>query len=121
MSESRLISGKIILYVSEMNRACKFYEEIIGLDIISRSAWWSELSCRGLNMALHRGGLAEASQTGLNFVVTNVYKAAERVSQGGGKITVGPKERNEEGIVVAYCLDTEGNAFSLTEYRSGAR
>ncbi|MER3414290.1 MAG: hypothetical protein C4341_08690 [Armatimonadota bacterium] len=48
--------------VSDMERALAFYRDVLGLEVISESPFWSELRVGQVRLALHRG--AEASQSG---------------------------------------------------------
>jgi catechol 2,3-dioxygenase-like lactoylglutathione lyase family enzyme len=50
-----MISGaQIILYVEDMERSRRFYEEIIGLALTSTpSPYWITFDCGGTSLALH--------------------------------------------------------------------
>ncbi len=104
-----------VMMVEEMERAIRFYREVMGLSLRSRSEWWSELTFGDGVLALHGGGDSEPRNTGLGFRVTDVHAACAEIEAGGGKVIAAPSDRPGEGILLATAADTEGNAFSLTQ------
>ncbi len=42
--------------VSDMNKAVKFYSNILGMEINSEDPYWTSLSCGGVNIGLHWTG-----------------------------------------------------------------
>lgn len=48
--------------VSDMERALDFYRDVLGLEILSESPYWSELQAGGVRIALHLG--VEETQRG---------------------------------------------------------
>lgn len=48
--------------VPDMERALDFYPDVVGLEILSESPYWSEFQAGGVRIALHLG--AEETQRG---------------------------------------------------------
>lgn len=107
---------KFVLMAQDMDRAVRFYREVIGLEPGSVSPYWSELSFGDAIVALHGGGSGELQETGLSFQVTDVHAACREVEAGGGSIRQLPEDRPGEPIRLAHAADPEGNGFLLTQF-----
>ena len=107
-----------MLMAQDMDRAVSFYRDLIGLGLRFSSPMWSELTFGDAIVALHGGGSGELRRTGLNFQVEDLDSAVREVERGGGRVTREPEDRPGEPIRLAEVIDTEGNAFGLTEMTS---
>ncbi len=107
---------KFVLMVKDMQRAARFYRNMIGLTVAHESSHWTELKFGDVIVALHAGGSAEQTETGLSFQVSDVAAVCQRVARGGGTIIKNPELRPGEPIKLAAAADTERNQFMLTEY-----
>ena len=67
-------------------------------------------------VALHGGGGGAYRKSGLSIQVRDIVSACKEIEAGGGKIALSPQNRPGEPIKLAEVMDTEGNAFSLTQY-----
>ncbi len=105
----------IMLMVADMSRAMRFYTQAFDVNVVMTSPYWSEFSVAGANIALHPGGSATETRTGLGFEVQNLDVALERATEVGGRITSPPRERPDERIRVAELADTEGNVITVAE------
>ncbi len=104
----------VIHYVTDMNRALRFYRDVIGLEVVEESPGWSQLRCNGCMVALHAWGsdLVVSPQAGLNLLVDDVDAAAAEVTAGGGLV----KTVREGGPVrLAEVSDPDGNCFELRQ------
>ena len=110
----RLCGTKFLISAANMERAVKFYRDVIGLDVRTSSPGWSELTVGTAVVALHGGGTGEFRRTGLSFTVDDINRACEAVVHGGGSVRSDPEDRNEEGIYLAELTDTEGNGFMMS-------
>ena len=104
-----------MLMAQDMDRAVAFYRDVIGLEPRFSSPMWSELTFGDAIVALHGGGSAELRSTGLSFQVENLSSAVREIERGGGRVTREPEDRSGEPIRLAEVVDTEGNAFALTQ------
>jgi len=109
-------SIKYMLMVQDMERAIRFYRDVVGLDVKFESREWTELAYGDTVIALHGGGTGAVHTTGLSIQVRDIGAACQEVEAGSGRIASSPKERPGEPIILAEVIDTEGNVFSLTEY-----
>ena len=104
-----------MLMAQDMDRAVAFYRDVIGLEPRFSSPMWSELTFGDAIVAMHGGGSAELRSTGLSFQVEDLSSAVREIERGGGRVTREPEDRPGEPIRLAEVVDTEGNAFALTE------
>ncbi len=104
-----------MLMAQDMERAIAFYRDVIGLQLRVNHGSWAELGCQEAVVALHVGGDGEYRSTGLSFTVADVTAACDEMSAGGGRVVQPPVDRAEEGIILAFLADTEGNGFMLTQ------
>ena len=109
-------SIKYMLMVHDMPRAVRFYRDILGLQVAFESAEWTELTFGSAVVALHGGGGGTYRKTGLSIQVKDIVSACREIEAGGGKIVLAPQTRPGEPIKLAEVMDSEGNAFSLTQY-----
>jgi predicted enzyme related to lactoylglutathione lyase len=109
-------SIKYMLMAQDMNRAIRFYRDVVGLEVKFESPQWTELAHGNAIVALHGGGNGAYQKTGLSIQVRDIVAACREIESGGGKIALAPVARPGEPIQLAEVLDTEGNAFSLTQY-----
>jgi predicted enzyme related to lactoylglutathione lyase len=112
-----------MLAAQDMDRAVAFWRDAIGLDVKSQSPGWSELTFPGLAsavVALHAGGSGELNRTGLGFDVADIAAACAEVERAGGRVTMPPTDRPDEGIVLADLVDPEGNTFMFSARFGGS-
>jgi predicted enzyme related to lactoylglutathione lyase len=109
-------SIKYMLMAQEMGRAVRFYRDVIGLKVAFESPEWTELTFGSAIVALHGGGAGAYRKTGLSIQVRDIVAACKEIEAGGGRIALAPQKRPGEPIKLAEVMDTEGNAFSLTQY-----
>lgn len=117
MSEStfNVKETKFILNVKNMDRALKFYQDAMGLEVKMSSPHWSEMRLGTAIVALHGGGSGDFCPTGLSFTVDNIEQALQHISNNGGAVRSGPEDRSAEGIILADVTDPEGNGFMVSQ------
>ncbi len=110
----------VIHYVKEMDRALRFYRDVIGLAVVDESPYWSTLRCGGCIVALHilSPGMTEgaAPHAGLNLHTDDLDAAVEEVAAGGGEIRFLREAGGGIPVRIAAITDTEGNALELRQY-----
>lgn len=113
-----LLGTKFLINVTNMDRAVRFYRDVIGLEVEVCSPYWSELTFGTATIALHGGGDGSFATTGLSFTVRDIHVACEAIVAGGGSIRAEPEDRGEEGICLAMLTDTENNGIMVSQVKS---
>ena len=116
----RTHSPLVIHYIQDMDRACTFYHETLGLTPDTRSAGWSTFTCGELLIALHivsttddEGPLPHA---GLNLQVDDLDAAVQELQAGGGTVRQIREAGGGVPVRLAEVTDTEGNGFELRQF-----
>lgn len=108
---------KYVIWAADMNRALRFYRDVLGGNITKQSEVISEVEIRGATIGIHGGGEGKRTWTGMSFQVPDVVTGAKEVVSGGGQLTHEPQPENDEPPHLAMCVDPEGNEFMLTRKR----
>ncbi|HZU99846.1 MAG TPA: VOC family protein [Planctomycetota bacterium] len=110
--------------VEDMDRAVRFYRDVLEFKVHDTNEWWSSLEIGGLRVGLHgMGGQkvphvsrddhgAHAGAT-LTLRVADIDQAHAALASKGVNF-LGPIQRDEWGSVVAF-EDTEGNVLKLMQ------
>jgi catechol 2,3-dioxygenase-like lactoylglutathione lyase family enzyme len=122
--------AELVLIVQDVPKAARFYEEVVGLTVASRTgdewAWfWAGQVGRAQRVALHRGPLlfeehspfAEGERFGrvhFAFEVAREHleEATERVRQAGVEV-YGPVELDWMNALSYYFYDPDGNLLEF--------
>ena len=105
-------------------RGRQFYEEFLGFvpSHVAEGGEWE-----GAEYEMPTGqtfGIGKSDQApwrpsgGMMLSVHDVADAARRVTEGGGKVVMGPMDTPV--CIMAWCEDTEGNTFSLHHRKDGS-
>jgi len=110
----------ILLPVSDLERAARFYRETLGLtqEIYSEEYQWAEFDCGNVTLALH-GGAVPGPDSGIRvaLAVDNVRLSCARLHAHGVKIAESPTD-----FSVCRCariLDPDGNSLLLHQRADG--
>jgi catechol 2,3-dioxygenase-like lactoylglutathione lyase family enzyme len=114
-------SGNITLYVSNMDRAVRFYTETLGLRLAYRFGdhWASVEVGKGLTIGLHPAsaempaGRKGSMAIGLELAGTTIGEAMSRLEQKGVRFH-GPVNEAKAGKFVSF-EDPDGNPIYLAE------
>jgi predicted enzyme related to lactoylglutathione lyase len=110
--------------VKDVARARKFYEQTVGFEPahVAESGDWEGAEYEmptGQTFGIGKNGDTPWQQSGgMMLSVEDVAKAAQRVAEGGGTVVMGPIETPV--CFMAWCIDTEGNTFSLHHRKDGS-
>lgn len=107
---------KFMLMAADMKRAVSFYRDVIGLEPLFVSDFWTEMSFGDAIIALHGGHDGSRNPTGLSFQYEDVLAMAEKIAGAGGKILQSPQQREGEPILLGVYRDAEGNEVFITQY-----
>ena len=110
----------VIEFVADMDRAVKFYRDVLGLPLRFQSPGWSEFSTGETSLGLHPA--SEKNHAGsieLGFKVTNLEKFHQEMSARGVQFTMAPTKQ-DFGESLAQFLDSEGARCSVAEQTSSS-
>lgn len=98
---------EVVVYVKDMERATRFYRDILGLEPDYESEHWTTFKTGACTLALHPGE-AEPDPT---FQVADLDAERERLAAAGVEVT-GIREP-ASGLRVFDARDPDGNRFSI--------
>lgn len=114
----RLLSHHVLVWVSDMERAVKFYTEILGLPLIYKSPRFSKVAGEKFWISLHLNSRTEKDRRGcegpiINFKPADVDMAHDELKKMGVEF-YRPPYIAAPNVKVAEFFDTEGNKLSLS-------
>ena len=118
----------VIHYVRDMDRACAFYRDVLGLADEptpgSGSPGWNTFRCDGLIVALHilsaRGSReGPMPHAGLNLEVDDLETALAELRAAGGSLRTIHEAGGGVPVRVAEVADPDGNGFELRQHVPG--
>ena len=87
--------GYVIEFVSDMNRAVKFYRDVLGFQLKFESPGWSEFVTGETTLALHPASQKNAAGTiELGFTVPDVQEFHKETSAKGVQFTMPPTKQD---------------------------
>ncbi len=105
--------GYAIKYVADMNRAVKFYRDVLGFELKFESPEWSEFATGETTLALHRASEKNpAGSVELGFKVPGIQKFYEEMMAKGVKFSM-PPTKQDFGGTLAQFIDSEGGHCSV--------
>lgn len=109
---------KYIIWAADMDRAIRFYRDVLGATVTNESEVISELELAGATIGIHGGGEGKKTWTGMSFQVADVVEGAKEIVAGGGQLSREPaSDEPGEPPHLAMCVDPEGNQIMLTRKR----
>ena len=104
----------VIEFVADMDRAVKFYRDVIGLPLKFQSPGWSEFDMGETGLALHPASEGKpAGSVELGFTVGDLPKFHQEMSAKGVKFSIAPTKQ-EWGRMLAQFVDSEGAHSSVS-------
>jgi lactoylglutathione lyase len=98
----------IIEFVSDMDRAVKFYRDVVGLPLRFESPEWSEFATGETSLALHRASEKNAAGTyDVGFTVEDLQQFYVQMQTKGVKFPM-PPTKQDFGGTLAQFVDSEG-------------
>lgn len=103
----------VIEFVKDMNRAVKFYRDVIGLPLKFQSPGWSEFSLGETNLGLHPASEKNApGKVEIGFNVPDLSKFYEEMKAKGVTFPM-PPTKQDFGGELAQFEDSEGAHVSV--------
>jgi lactoylglutathione lyase len=103
----------VIKFVGDMERAVKFYRDMLGFPLKFQSPEWSEFVSGETTLALHPASEKNPAGTvELGFKVPDLQKFHAEMTAKGVQFTM-PPTKQEFGSVLAQFVDSEGGRCSV--------
>ena len=115
-------SGNVTVYVSDMDRAVKFYSETLGLKLAYRfgNHWASVEAGRGLTIGLHPASpdnpAGRKGSMAIGLELTGSLREAKETLQARGVRFTGQSNEGKAGSFAGF-EDPDGNQLYLAELR----
>lgn len=109
-----------IEFVADMDRAVRFYRDVLGLPLKFQSPGWSEFSTGETSLGLHPSSEKNpAGSIQLGFSVANLGKFHQEMSAKGVQFSMPPTKQDFGGMLAQF-VDSEGSRCSVAEQTSSA-
>src|SRR5258708_3801683 len=103
----------VIKYVADMNRAVKFYRDVLGLPLKFESPGWSEFVTGETTLALHPASEKNlAGAVELGFTVADIQKFHQEIRAQGVQFSMPPTKQDYGGLLAQF-VDSEGTHCSV--------
>jgi predicted enzyme related to lactoylglutathione lyase len=103
----------VIEFVGNMDRAVKFYRDVVGLPLKFQSPEWSEFSTGETTLALHAASEKNAAgKIEVGFNVPDLQAFYEEMRAKGVKFSMPPKKQDFGGMLAQF-EDSEGAFISV--------
>jgi predicted enzyme related to lactoylglutathione lyase len=102
-----------IKFVADMDKAVKFYRDVLGLTVKFESPGWSEFVTGETTLALHPASdKSPAGKVELGFTVPDVETFYREMSTKGVLFSMPPKKQDFGGVLAQF-VDSEGAHCSV--------
>ena len=102
-----------IRFVADMEKAVKFYHDVLGLEVKFESPGWSEFVTGETTLALHPASDKNtAGKVELGFTVADVEAFYRDMSAKGVLFSMPPKKQDFGGVLAQF-VDSEGTHCSV--------
>lgn len=105
----------VIEFVSDMDRAVRFYRDVLGLPLQFTSTGWSEFATGETKLALHPASEQNPAGTvEIGFRVPDLNQFYSAMQAKGVAFSM-PPTRQDYGGMLAQFVDSEGSHVSVSE------
>lgn len=109
----RILLRYAIKFVADMDKAVKFYRDVLGFQVKFESPGWSEFLTGETTLALHAASDRNpAGRVELGFTVGDVEAFYRDFSAKGVVFTMPPKKQDFGGLLAQF-VDSEGAHCSV--------
>ncbi|HTM90181.1 MAG TPA: VOC family protein [Terriglobales bacterium] len=104
----------VIEFVGDMDRAVKFYRDVLGLPLKFNSPGWSEFSTGETTLALHPASDRNPpGKVELGFNVPDIQQFHAEMTGKGVQFPMKPTKQDFGGILAQF-VDSEGASISVS-------
>ena len=103
------------MFVTDMDRAVKFYRDVLGLPLNFQSPGWSEFATGETILALHLATQKNpAGSTELGFNVADLDRFYREMTTKGLEFSMAPTKQDFGGVLARF-VGSEGERCSVGE------
>ena len=103
----------MIKFVADMDRAVKFYRDLLGLPLKFQSNGWSEFMTGETTLALHPASEKNlAGAVELGFTVPDILNFHQEMGAKGVQFSMPPTKQDYGGLLAQF-VDSEGGHCSV--------
>ncbi len=103
----------VIKFVTDMDRAVRFYRDVLGLPLKFQSPGWSEFATGETKLALHPASHNNpAGSVELGFNVANLQDFHQQMTARGVEFSMPPTKQDFGGVLAEF-VDSEGGRCSV--------
>ena len=103
----------VIKFVAEMDRAVKFYRDVLGLPLKFEYSGWSEFATGETTLALHPASQKNpAGAVELGFAVPDIETFHQEMNTKGVQFSMPPTKQDFGGLLAQF-VDSEGGHCSV--------
>jgi lactoylglutathione lyase len=104
----------IIEFVADMERAVKFYRDVVGLPLKFESQGWSEFATGDVTLALHPASDNNpAGKLEMGFTVPDLQQFHAEMRSRGVNFSMPPSKQDFGGMLAQF-VDSEGAHISVS-------
>jgi lactoylglutathione lyase len=104
----------IIEFVADMDRAVKFYRDVIGLPLKFQSSGWSEFATGEITLALHPASEKNpAGNLRMGFNASDLQQFYAEMEGKGVRFPMPPAKQDFGGMLAQF-MDSEGAHVSVS-------
>jgi lactoylglutathione lyase len=104
----------IIEFVSDMDRAVRFYHEVVGLPLKFESPGWTEFATGDITLALHPASDKNpAGKVEMGFTVPDLHAFHGELESKGVRFPMPPAKQDFGGMLAEF-VDSEGARISVS-------
>ena len=111
----------VIEFVGDMDRAVKFYRDVLGLSLKFQSPDWTEFSTGDTTLALHSASAKNpAGKVEVGFTVPDIHAFYREMTDRGVQFAMPPTKQDFGGLLAQF-VDSEGaNCHASAPYSGTA-
>ena len=104
----------VIEFVADMDRAVKFYRDVIGLTLKFQSPGWSEFATGETTLALHPASDKNpAGKVEIGLTADDLHRFHSEMAAKGVRFSMPPKQQDFGGALAQF-FDSEGAAVTVS-------
>lgn len=105
--------GTLMVVVKDMDRSIRFYCDVLGLKVKTRTPDWTALDAGNIELGLHaeskRLHVRPTEAAGFGFVVNDINQAVTRLKANGVHILMPPKQESFGWL----CVFTDPDGYHI--------